>query len=66
MFAFWPFDFSCSGIGFIGLLLLMWFMAAIGQAAKTATNVAKEVMQNETAQEVGKGFLAAWLESFFK
>ncbi len=66
MFAFWPFDFSCSGITCVMLLLLAWIGMAIGQATRTATNVAKKVVNNEAVQEAGKGIFAAWLESKFR
>jgi hypothetical protein len=66
MFAlFWPFDWSCSGIAFTGFLVLVWILYLIGQAASAAVDVAKKVVEDETVQDIGKGFFAAWLDSTF-
>lgn len=66
MFAFWPFDFSCSGFVFVMFLLLAWFGWAIQDAASKAAAAAKKLAKNEAVHEVGKGIVAAWLESFFR
>jgi hypothetical protein len=59
MFGFiWPFDWSCSGFFFFTLLMFGWFSWAIKETVK-------DVAKNETVQEVGKGVLAAWLDSMF-
>ncbi len=65
MLAFWPFDFSCSGFFFILLILLWWLAWSVKEMAKDAAKAAKKALDNETVQEVGKGFLAAWLDSYF-
>jgi hypothetical protein len=65
MFAlFWPFDWSCSGFFFVLFLILGWLLWSIGETAKSAAEAAKKLAQDETAQEVGKGILQAWVESF--
>jgi hypothetical protein len=66
LFAFWPFDFSCSGFIVIGLVMLWWLCWSAASAAKDAANAAKKLAENETVREAGKGILAAWLESLFK
>jgi len=67
MFAmFWPFDFSWSGFFFVGFLFMWWTFSAIGTAVKGTIEVTKKIVQNENVQEVGKGFLASWMESLFK
>ncbi len=51
---FWGFVFVCvMGIG-------------MGQAVSGIAKAAKKVVQSDAAQEVSKGFVAAWLESILK
>ena len=46
---------------------IFWLMAlGIGDAVTGIGKAAKKIAENETAQEVGKGVLASWLESYFK
>lgn len=63
---FWPFDFSFSGICMVGFLLLWWMSLSVVDVAKKATKVVKKVAQDETVQDVGKGFLQNWLESHLR
>ena len=58
MFGFSPLD-SFESFFFFTMLMLAWFMWSIASAAK-------KIAENETVQEVSKGFLGSWLESFFK
>jgi hypothetical protein len=51
----------CVGFFFFWMLLM-----GIGQAVSGIGTAAKNVVESEAAQEVGKSVLAAWLESFFK
>jgi hypothetical protein len=66
LFAFWPFDFSCSGFFVVMLLILWWLCWSASSVAKDAADAAKKLAENETVREAGKGIFAAWLDSFFK
>jgi cbb3-type cytochrome oxidase subunit 3 len=63
MFAIWPFDWSLDGFLFVIVVFILWTSWCVGNAAKKAADAAKKLAENETAQEVGKGVLQAWLES---
>ena len=67
MFAtFWPFDFSCSGLAFVGAAVVGWLLYSAASAAKDAAGFAGRLAESEAVQEVGKGALAAWIDSFFR
>ena len=67
MFAtFWPFDYSCSGFAFFALLMLGWLLYSLASAAQQAAGFAGRLAESEAVQEVGRGALAAWIDSFFR
>ena len=55
LFGFWNFFFLFIFLMFIG----------IGQAIKGAVDVTKKIVQSDEAKDVGRGFLAAWLDDHF-
>ena len=58
MLAIWPFDWSCSGFVFVALVALVWF-------AWAAASAARQVIQSDTAKDVGKSMLEGWFQSWF-
>jgi hypothetical protein len=45
---------------------IVWFLAwCVSTIVKDTVNFTKKVLEDEDVQEVGKGFLAVWLDSFF-
>jgi hypothetical protein len=59
MFAFWPFDFSCSGFVFMAFLILAWLIWSVA-------SVAKDVVTSDAAKEIGANVLGDWLSSWFR
>ncbi|VTR93421.1 unnamed protein product [Gemmata massiliana] len=61
----WPFDWSCSGIALLGVLVLVAVAWAAGLAAVRAAATAKNAARCDTAKGLGKTLLDAWIVSLF-